>query len=211
MESSSSPTKSASRRSPSRRPRGTGALLVKRDGAGRETWYGKWRVGNVQVKRRVGPKRVPSTREGLTRTEAEAELRRLMGVVDHAVLTRERVTIEEVGALVVENRRVRGRKKATIEAYGSMTRIHLVPYFGNRTLDQIGRRDIQAFVSHMLRKGRSPKTTRNALGVLHSIFEFARREGWVIANPCSLVDKPHVDDGDPDIHFLEPEEVEALL
>src|SRR4029077_8520459 len=60
-------------------------------------------------------------------------------------------------------------------------------------------------------KGRSPKTTRNALGVLHSIFEFARREGWVIANPCSLVDKPHVDDGDPDIHFLEPEEVEALL
>jgi integrase len=211
MESSSSPIKSASRRSSSRRPRGTGALLVKRDGAGRETWYGKWRVGNVQVKRRVGPKRVPSTREGLTRTEAEAELRRLMGVVDHAVLTRERVTIEEVGALVVENRRVRGRKKATIQAYDSLTRIHLVPYFGDRTLDQIGRRDIQAFVSHMLRKGSSPKTTRNALGVLHSIFEFARREEWVLANPCSLVDKPHVDDGDPDIHFLEPEEVEALL
>lgn len=211
MESSSPPSKLASSRPGPRRPRGTGALFVKRDSAGRETWYGKWRVGTVQVKRRVGPKRVPSTREGLTRTEAETELRRLMGVVDHAVLTRERVTIEEVGALVVENRRVRGRKKATIQAYDSMTRIHLVPYFGDRTLDQIGRRDIQTFVSHMLRKGSSPKTTRNALGVLHSIFEFARREEWVLANPCSLVDKPHIDDSDPDIHFLEPEEIEALL
>jgi integrase len=174
-------------------------------------WYGKWRVGTVQVKRRVGPKRAPSTREGLTRTEAEAKLRRLMGIVDHAVLTRERVTIGEVGALVVENRRVRGRKKATIQVYDSMTRIHLVPYFGDRTLDQIGRREIQSFVSHMLRKGSSPKTTRHALSVLHSIFEFARREEWVVANPCPLVDKPRIDDGDPDIHFLEPEEIEALL
>lgn len=51
----------------------------------------------------------------------------------------------------------------------------------------------------------------NALGVLHSIFEAARREGWVAGNPCTLVDKPRARDTDPDIHFLEPEEVEALL
>ncbi|HTR88665.1 MAG TPA: phage integrase N-terminal SAM-like domain-containing protein, partial [Solirubrobacteraceae bacterium] len=167
-------TPSSTSKSASRRPRGTGGLFVKRDSSGRETWYGKWRVGAVQVKRRIGPKRIPSSREGMTRSEAEAELRRQMGSIDHAVLARERVTIEEVGALVMENRRVRGRKKATIEAYGSMTRVHLVPYFGNRTLDQIDRRAIQTFVAHMLRGGSSPKTTRNALGVLHSIFEHAR-------------------------------------
>ena len=30
----------------------------------------------------------------------------------------------------------------------------------------------------------SIKSTRNYLGLLHSIFDFAVREGWVIANPC---------------------------
>ena len=63
----------------------------------------------------------------------------------------------------------------------------------------------------MARTGRSPKTTLNALGVLHSIFEYARREGWVAANPCTLVAKPRVQSSNPDIRFLEPEEIEALL
>jgi len=66
-------------------------------------------------------------------------------------------------------------------------------------------------MAHMARTGRSPKTTLNALGVLHSIFEYARREGWVAANPCTLVAKPRVQSSNPDIRFLEPEEIEALL
>jgi integrase len=211
MESSPPPSAAASSKSASRRPRGTGALFVKRDGAGRETWYGKWRVGTVQVKRRVGPKRIPSTREGLTRTQAEAELRRLIGAIDHATVQRERVTVEEVGELLVASVRAKGRKRATIEAYSSTIRVHLVPFFGTRTLEQIGRREIEAFMAHMRRTGRAPKTTLNALGILHSIFEYARREGWVLANPCQLVDKPRASEGDPDIRFLEPEEIEALL
>jgi integrase len=195
----------------SRRPRGTGALFVKRDSAGRETWYGKWRVGTAQVKRRIGPKRIASTREGLTRTQAEAELRRLIGSVEQATLSRERVTIEQVGELLLESLRAKGRKRATIETYSSALRVQLVPFFGAKTLDRIGRREIEAFSAHMRRSGRSAKTTLNALGILHSVFEYARREGWVAANPCSLADKPRASDGDPDIRFLEQEEIEALL
>ncbi|HEY5144405.1 MAG TPA: hypothetical protein VII98_12975, partial [Solirubrobacteraceae bacterium] len=52
-----------------------------RDAAGRESWVAKWWVGTSQVKRRIGPKRTPATREGLTRAQAESELRRLMGTV----------------------------------------------------------------------------------------------------------------------------------
>ncbi len=211
MKSSPPPSKSASAGSASRRPRGTGGLFVKRDGAGRETWYGKWRVGTVQVKRRVGPKRIPSTREGLTRTQAEAELRRLIGAIDHAAVQRERVTVEEVGELLVAGVRAKGRKRSTLEAYTSTIRVHLVPFFGTRTLDQIGRHEIKAFMNHMSRTGRAPKTVLNAVGILHSIFEYARREGWVVANPCTLVDKPRVSESNPDIRFLEPEEVEAVL
>jgi hypothetical protein len=164
-----------------------GALFVKRDSAGRETWYGRWRVGATQLKRRIGPKRIPSTREGLTRTQAEAELRRMIGSIDHLAAGRDRVTVEQVGQLLIASLQAKGRKRATIETYGSALRVQLVPFFGARTLDRIGRREIEAFIAHMSRTGRSPKTTLNALGILHSIFEYARREGWVASNPCTLV------------------------
>jgi site-specific recombinase XerD len=86
-------------------------------------------------------------------------------------------------------------------------RVHVVPFFGSQRPHRIGRREIEAFIPHMARSGRSTKTTLNATGVLHSIFELARREGWVVANLCTLVDKPQAPPTDPDIRFLEPEEI----
>jgi integrase len=122
-----------------------------------------------------------------------------------------RVTVEEAGVLLLSKLRAQGRKTATLQTYESVIRVQLSPFFGQRPLDKIGRREIEAFIADMTRAGRAPKTTLNALGVLHSIFELARREEWVEANPCTLVDKPRVDVEDADIRFLEPEEVEALL
>jgi integrase len=52
----------------------------------------------------------------------------------------------------------------------------------------------------------------NALGTLHSLIEFAIDEGWSTSeNPVKRVEKPSVAGTDPDIRFLEAEEVEALL
>ena len=57
-----------------RRPYGAGSLYARGD-----VWYAHWRAdGGLQVKRRVGPMRVEGSREGLTRRQAEAELRRLI-------------------------------------------------------------------------------------------------------------------------------------
>jgi hypothetical protein len=39
-----------------RRPAGTGSLFTRTDAAGRESWYGKLRVGGRQVKRKLGAK-----------------------------------------------------------------------------------------------------------------------------------------------------------
>lgn len=62
-----------------RRPYGTGSLYVRADRNGRETWYGHWRANGRQVKRRIGDTRATGSRDGLTRPQAEAELRRLIG------------------------------------------------------------------------------------------------------------------------------------
>ena len=80
----------------SRRSYGTGSLYVRKDSTGRETWYGKWHSNGRRVKRAIGPKRVDGSRDGLTRAQAEAELRRLMAETQPKPLVGERLDVEEV-------------------------------------------------------------------------------------------------------------------
>jgi len=54
---------------------GTGSLFVRADAAGRESWYGQWRAGDAVLKRRLGDTRRPGERRGMTKAQAEAELR----------------------------------------------------------------------------------------------------------------------------------------
>ena len=148
-----------------RRSRGTGALMVCRDAAGREMWYGKWRIGGTQVKRRIGPKRVPGTREGLTQTQAEAELRRIIGEVESVPNRGERMTVEDAGRTLMAVRRDAGRKRSTVENYESILAQHIVPFFGARTVDRIERRDVEAYAAGLTSRRPSPasSTSRRSL------------------------------------------------
>ena len=190
-----------------RRARGAGHLYTKRDKAGGESWIAKWYVDGRQVQRKVGPKRDRSGR-GLDRAEAERKLRDL--VHDVAQPVQSRVELEEAGRHLIDHRRALGRKPATVEAYDSLLRIHLGPFFAGRSLDAITPEDIEAFIRAKARDGKSVKTITNALGFLHSIFAYGQRRGWAKANPCQLVEKPR-SDTDADIRFLDAEELEAAI
>jgi integrase len=184
-----------------RRNYGTGSLFTHRG-----KWYGQWRVGGQQIKRAIGPKRQPGTREGLTRKQAEAELRRRIEAVE---LPRHRgnLSVEEAGRRLVQSLEVQGRKASTLAAYESTLRTHLVPHFGDRDVHRITTEDIEGFIAASRAKGCAPKSIRNYLGALHSIFEFAK----VRPNPVTDARKPEATDTDPDIRFLTEEELEALL
>jgi integrase len=150
-----------------RRSYGTGQLFVRADSNGRETWYGSWRVGGRRVKRRVGLKRRPSTSDGLTRTQAEAELRWLMGT-EVVLAGPQRKTIEEAGALYVEHlEHVMERKRTTIHDYRGYLRRHLVPFFGARPMDKIDRAFVENYLLAKKREGLSSKTVCNHLNFLH--------------------------------------------
>jgi integrase len=194
----------------SRRSYGTGSLLVRRDAAGREAWYGQWRVGTTLVKRRIGPKRAPGTTDGLTKTQAERELRRKIDS-ERAAASRERVTVTEAGEHYLDHLRSLGRKPSTLMDYESTLRVHLGPFFRRRTLDKIRPRDIEAFIRAESRAGRATKSVLNYLGLLHSIFAYGERRGWCTSNPCKLVDKPRNEKADAEIRFLNEGELEALL
>jgi len=193
-----------------RRSYGTGALFIRRDAGGRDTWYGKWRVGGQQLKRRIGAVRKPGTREGLTRPQAERELRRKIESTVPAAAPGERRSVEEVGGQLVGHLEALGRKPSTLSTYRSLLRAHLVPHLGDRTLDGIEPLHVERLVAGMRRGGAGPKLTSNALTLLYQVFEFGRRKGWCEANPCKAVDRPKVEETS-DIRFLEIEEVEALL
>ena len=106
-----------------------------------------WRDGSGrQVKRVLGPVRVKGSPVGLSKTEANEELRKLMSAVrpaDTRVTPQSmRLTVKTVGDLIGERQRVAGRRPATIRAFEVNVRVHLVPFFGDRGLAEITRRDV---------------------------------------------------------------------
>lgn len=189
----------------SRRSYGSGSLYVRRDARGRESWYGRWYVGSERVKRRLGPKRLPGTREGLTRAQAERELRRRIEALKQTP-QKGRLSVSEAGTALVASLEARGRKASTLAAYESAIRVHLEPFFGNRPLARIETRDVEAFIASC--HGRcAPKSIRNYLGILHSILE----DTGVQPNPVAKARKPESQAVDPDIRFLTEVELMELV
>jgi integrase len=193
-----------------RRSYGTGSLFLRRDEGEPLVWYGKWWVRGRQVKRRIGLARRPGSREGLTRAQAERKLRRKMEADVPNFAPGESRMVEEAGERLIDHLEALGRKPTTLNTYGSLLRTHLASHLDGRPLDRIEPHDVEQLVAAMRREGAGPKTTRNALTLLHQIFEFARRRGWCDTNPTKRVDRPEVEES-ADIRFLRMEEVEALL
>jgi integrase len=194
----------------SRRSYGTGSLYSRRDAGGREHWHGKWHSADGRrLKRNLGPKRKPGSRDGLTQSQAERKLQRLMES-EQARPTRPDVTIEEAGERLLRHLDALGRKPTTLGTYRSLFRTHIVPRLGSTPLDRATADNVEELVAGMRRAGKGPKTTVNALTLLHQVFEFGERRKWCGTNPCKEVDRPRVEEN-TDIRFLDMEEVEALL
>jgi len=175
------------------------------------SWYGKWRVGQRQVKRRLGPVRPVGTSEGLTRKMTEAELRRLMGEVK-LLLPEQRVTFEQAAERYVQHvEHVLRRKPSTVQDYRIMVRRHLAPRFESKAIERIKPIDIESYIAAKFGEGLAVKTITNQLNFAHGVFQFALRRGWTTTNPVALTERPRSAPADPDIRFLTAEELEALL
>lgn len=196
-----------------KRSYGSGSLYTRTGSSGAEVWYGHWRQNGRQVKRRIGPKRAPGSREGLTRTQAEKKLRQEIGEVEvNPPTAGERKTVEEVAGIYIAQAKRRGRKRSTLEDIESDTRVHLEPFFANRSLDSIKSADVENLISTLEGKGLAPKTIRDIVATLSALFNFAKapRRRWAAENPCEGVELPAVPDR-TEIRFLTLEEVDAAI
>ena len=197
--------------------------LIRRAGPKGDTWIAKWRDSGRQIQRGLGFVHSKRRPDGLTRAEAEAALGKLRELVaveraeERAAEAKRAAeeqhrTLAQVGEALIVAKRAAGRKPSTIEAYSYWLRIHIVDFFGPTAVGEITRDDVRGLAAALERKGLAPKSRANALGTLHSLIEFAIDEGWMVGeNPVKRIEKPALATTDPDVHFLETEEVEALL
>jgi len=193
-----------------RRAHGTGSLFPVVGSRGRETWYGRWYIGKKRAQRRIGPKRRRGEKGGLTKTEAEAELRRMRLATEEAPPPETTVTVDQAVEHLMRHLEAIGRRPSTLATYRSLFKTHLQWGMEDAPLERITRRDIQELDSEMRRKGIGSKMRLNALKLLSEVFSFAKRQGWCRRNPCEQVQFPQVEPTS-DIRFLTEAELVALL
>jgi integrase len=160
-----------------KRSYGTGRLYVVVDRGGRASWYGSWWAGGTRVKRKIGRKRTTGNADGLTRTQAERALRRLVDATT-VVARGQRRTIGEAGdAYVAHLEKVMERKRTTIADYRGYLRRHLAPFFGDRPMDRLEVTEVERYLHAKRDAGLSAKTIQNHLNFLHGVFAFSIRRG----------------------------------
>ncbi len=193
-----------------RRAHGTGSLYPVAGSGGLETWYGRWYVGKTRVQRRIGRRRQRGEKEGLTKAEAETEMRRMRLATEEAPPPETTVTVDQAAEHLMRHLEAIGRRPTTLATYRSLFRTHLQWSVEEVALERMTRRDVEELDRVMRRKELAPKTRLNALKLLSEIFVFAKRQGWCRRNPCDQVQFPQVEPSS-DVRFLTEEELVALL
>jgi hypothetical protein len=78
------------------------------------------------------------------------------------------------------------RHPRTYEAHRFHLDHDLLPRLGSRRVASLAVEDIAVMITELRAAGRSAKTTANALATLQSVLRFARRRGWILADPVEL-------------------------
>jgi integrase len=108
------------------------------------------------------------------------------------------MTIEEAAWLWLEaawSGGVRDRsghtyKPGTLREYGRALSLRVLPEFGQLSLSDLSRAEVQSFVDQMLAEDLAPSTIRNTLNPLQAIYRHAVRRDLLAVNPTREVELP---------------------
>src|SRR4051794_12274195 len=194
-----------------KRPYGTGQIYVK-SGA----YYGRWRTPDGRRRnKRLGPVRPPGSSVGLTRAMAEQALRKVLEAepATAPVNDARARTVDDAADELRERLELQGARKSYRQNCESMQRVHISPAMGTRRIGEVSTADVEALARSMLRRGLAPKSVRNVITFLHSVFGLAVDRGWCITNPVTRAARPRRrgGGGNPDLQFLTVAELEAVI
>jgi integrase len=178
-------------------------------------WYAKYRLpSGKQVQRKLGPAWTERGRPPagyFTKRTAEAQLRTTLedarrGTLQGSIETG--VTFAEAAAewlrFIAEDRE---RKPSTLVDYRSALNVHLLPAFGERSIESITTEEIEPWRRSLT--GLSNRSKNKLLIQLHGIFRRAQTVWALPVNPLARVEK-HPMRPSGNIHVFSPEEVWIL-
>jgi integrase len=139
----------------------------------------------------------------------EAESLRPRPSVEERPRTVDEVADELRGRLAIEGARLSYQQNCE-----SMQRVHVSPAIGKRRVDSVTRTDVERLARAMLERGLAPKTVRNVMTFLHSVFALGVDSEWTASNPVAHAARPRrrrEGDADPDLQFLTLRELDAVI
>lgn len=198
---------------PSRRPHGTGSLIIDTRADGVRVYYGKFRDSNGrQVKRRIGLVRTPHEPDGLTKAQAEALLRDVIATTEASTPVEHARTLQVAADAWLAHLHATGVKASSIRAYRSSLDKWFMPAMKTRSLNRIATSDVEHAMARMRTAGLSDKSIRNNVGTLRALFNFAadRRRRWATRNPVDDIDMPNLPTY-TEIRYLTKDEIWLLV
>ncbi|MGZ4286235.1 MAG: tyrosine-type recombinase/integrase [Solirubrobacteraceae bacterium] len=123
-------------------------------------------------------------------------------------------TVDDVAASLRRQLRVRCARPSYLEGCESMQRVHISPHLGTKPVTEVKTAHVEATAAAMLDSGLAPKTVRNVLTFLHSVFEHAIDRGLMSENPVRRATRPgrrRPGDSNPDLQFLSVEELDSVI
>jgi hypothetical protein len=163
-----------------------GAAVIRYEGKRGVVWRVKYRdASGKQVMETLG-----AERHGVTRKQAEAELRERLVRVDRKGYRRPApLTFEEYAETWFTEGKTRRRwKPSTVSEYRIVKR-RLAEHFGPRPLAGIRPSDVAACVSELARKYGAGTVNRD-LSVLHAVFATTQRAELIERNPAERAERP---------------------
>src|SRR4051812_4726446 len=148
-----------------RRAYGTGRLYVKHG-----AWYGRWRTSDGRrLNRRVGPVRSVGESDGLTRRDAEKRFRHMQDEEERhpTPAAAVRHTVNDAADALRQKLALIGSSRSHQRNTETMQRLHIGPALGDRQLQKVTRRDVEALGEGLLARGLSPKTVRDVVVFLN--------------------------------------------
>jgi integrase len=165
-----------------------GACVIPYDGKRGRVWRIKYAdADGRQVQETIG-----AERDGITRKDAETELRERLTRVEKRGYRRPRALTfgEWADTWLEEGKTRRAWKPSTVLVFANALK-HLKDTFGPSRLDSIRPRDVARYAKDALDEF-SAKTVQLHLNTLHDVFKVALAEELVQANPVSGVERPRV-------------------
>lgn len=102
-------------------------------------------------------------------------------------------------------------KPSGFKSYEAICRLHLLPAFGELPIDEITSAKVQVYVADKTKAGLSARTVTNHVHVLKRLMNHAANNGWIEANPLTLVSTPRQEPESTRLRYLTPEQLQQLI